>query len=80
MRCWAASADVSVLWFVCVRVLSTCDILGVHSLPAGGESSVCEATVGLEGDRYCVTGTDYHRGDEEATVCAWDWRMGKDSG
>lgn len=51
-------------------VLSTSNIFRIHSFPLGGESSVCEAAVGLEGDRYCVTGTDHQRGKDGATVCA----------
>ena len=55
---------------MCTCVLGTCDILRIHSLPLGRESAVCEATVGLEGDRYCVAGTDDHGGKDVATVCA----------
>lgn len=54
----------------CVPVrVRTCDVLSIHGFPPRGESSVCESTVGLEGDRYCVTSTDHHRGQQVATVC-----------
>lgn len=56
---------------MCVSLLSTCEILRIHSLPLGRESSVCEATVRLEGDRYCVSGADHHWGKDVAAVRAW---------
>lgn len=69
-------------WRVCVHacVLGTCDILRVHSLPFGRESSIREATVGLKCDRYRVAGADQDGGEDVTTVCAWKWsraRRGK---
>lgn len=54
-------------------VLGTCDILRVHSLPFGRESSIREATVGLKCDRYRVAGADQDGGEDVTTVCAWKW-------
>lgn len=60
-----------------VRVLGTCDIFRVHSLPFGRESSIREATVGLKCDRYRVAGADQDGGEDVAAECAWRWRRAR---
>lgn len=60
-----------------VRVLGTCDIFRVHSLPFGRESSIREATVGLKCDRYRVAGADQDGGEDVAAEWAWRWRRAR---
>ena len=66
MRCWAASADVSVFWFLCVCVCVCCARTCPQYLryPRGTQPPSWQRILGLWGD--CRTGR-WH------ILCHWHW-------